>query len=100
MTQAELVADLVRRAAAASERLAELRTDVKDAPLRQAADALEDASASILRANAQDVEAGRARGLQAPLLDPPALNPERISAMAPAIRGGGALPDPVAVITR
>ena len=69
MTQAELVADLVRRAGAASERLAELRTDVKDAALRQAADALEDACASILRANAQDLEAGRARGLDAPLLD-------------------------------
>ena len=52
MTQAELVADLVRRAGTASERLAELRTDVKDAALRQAADALEDASGSILRANA------------------------------------------------
>ena len=33
MTQAELVADLVRRGRAASERLGELRTDVKDAAL-------------------------------------------------------------------
>src|SRR5258708_6546564 len=100
MTQAELVADLVRRAGTASERLAELRTDVKDAALRQAADALEDASASILRANAQDLEAGRSRGLEAPLLDRLTLNPERISAIAAGLREVAALPDPIGEITR
>jgi glutamate-5-semialdehyde dehydrogenase len=100
MTQAELVADLVRRAVAASGRLAELRTDVKDAALRQAADALEDACGSILRANAQDLEVGRARGLEAPLLDRLTLNPERVSAMAAGLREVAALPDPVGEITR
>ena len=100
MTQAELVADLVRRAGAASERLAELRTDVKDAALRHAADALEDHSASILRANARDLEAGRARNLEAPLLDRLALNPERVSAMAAGLREVAALPDPVGEVTR
>src|SRR5262247_723116 len=100
MTQAELVADLVRRAGAASERLADLRTDVKDAALRQAADALEDACASILRANAQDLEAGTARGLDAPMLDRLALNPERVSAMAAGLREVAALPDPVGEVTR
>ena len=100
MTQAELVADLVRRAGAASERLAELRTDVKDAALRQAADALEDACASILRANAQDLEAGRARGLEAPMLDRLTLDPERVSAIATGMREVAALPDPVGEVTR
>src|SRR5262245_65130162 len=100
MTQAELVAELVRRAGAASGRLADLRTDVKDAALRQAADALEDACAAILRANAQDLEAGRARGLEAPLLDRLTLSPERISAMAAGLREVAALPDPVGEVTR
>ena len=93
MTQAELVADIVGRARAASERLAELRTDVKDAALRQAADALEDSCGQILRENALDLGAGRGRGLSAPLLDRLALTPERVAAMA-------ALPDPVGEVTR
>src|SRR5262245_1185584 len=100
MTQAELVADLVRRAGAASERLADLRTDVKDAALRQAADALEDACGSILRANGMDLEAGRARNLDAPLLDRLTLNPERVGAMAAGLREVAALPDPVGEVTR
>ncbi|HXX47662.1 MAG TPA: glutamate-5-semialdehyde dehydrogenase [Myxococcota bacterium] len=100
MTQAELVAEIVGRARAASERLAELRTDVKDAALRQAADALEDACASLLRENARDLEAGRKRGLAAPLLDRLALSPERISAMAAGLREVAALPDPVGEVTR
>jgi len=100
MTQAELVADIVGRARAASERLAELRTDVKDAALRQAADALEDACQAILGENARDLEAGRARGLGAPLLDRLALSPERVSAMASGLREVAALPDPVGEVTR
>jgi glutamate-5-semialdehyde dehydrogenase len=100
MTQAELVADLVRRGRAASGRLAELCTDVKDAALHKAADALEDACAAILRENALDLAAGRAKGLEAPLLERLTLNPERVSAMAAGLREVAALPDPVGEITR
>jgi len=100
MTQAELVADIVGRARAASERLAELRTDVKDAALRQAADALEDSCGQILRENALDLGAGRGRGLSAPLLDRLALTPERVAAMAAGLREVAALPDPVGEVTR
>ena len=100
MTQAELVADIVGRARAASERLAELRTDVKDAALRQAADALEDSCGQILRENALDLGAGRGRGLSAPLLDRLALTPERVAAWAAGLREVAALPDPVGEVTR
>src|SRR5262245_12241780 len=100
MTQAELVADLVRRSRAASERLGELRTDVKDAALHRAADALEDACDSLLRENAKDLEAGRAKGLAAPLLERLLLNRERIAAMATGLREVAALPDPVGEVTR
>ena len=100
MTQAELVADLVRRGRAASERLGELRTDVKDAALRQGADALEDACEAILRENALDLAAGRGKGLAAPVLERLALNRERVAAMATGLREVAALPDPVGEITR
>jgi glutamate-5-semialdehyde dehydrogenase len=100
MTHAELVSDLVRRGRAASERLAELRTDVKDAALHKAADALEDACAAILRENERDLAAGRAKGLDAPLLERLTLSPERVSAMAAGLREVAALPDPVGEITR
>jgi len=100
MTQAELVADLVRRGRAASERLGELRTDVKDAALRQGADALEDACEAVLRENALDLAAGRGKGLAAPVLERLALNRERVAAMATGLREVAALPDPVGEITR
>jgi glutamate-5-semialdehyde dehydrogenase len=99
MTQAELVADLVRRGRAAAERVGELRTDVKDAALRQGADALEDSAEAILRENRKDLEAGRARGLAAPLLDRLMLDRERIAAIATGMREVAALPDPVGQIT-
>ncbi|MFI5314748.1 MAG: glutamate-5-semialdehyde dehydrogenase [Myxococcota bacterium] len=100
MSQAELVSDLVRRARAASERLADLRTDLKDAALRQGADALEDACGVILRENARDLAAGREKGLAAPLLERLALTPERVSAVAAGLREVAALPDPVGEVTR
>ncbi|HTO68526.1 MAG TPA: glutamate-5-semialdehyde dehydrogenase [Myxococcota bacterium] len=100
MTQAELVADIVRRGRAASERLAELRADVKDAALRQAADALEGAAEEIAAENTRDLEAGRAKGLAAPLLDRLRLDAERIGAMAAGLREVAALPDPVGEVTR
>jgi len=100
MTQAELVADIVRRGRAASERLAELRPDVKDAALRQAADALEGAAEEIAAENTRDLEAGRAKGLAAPLLDRLRLDAERIGAMAAGLREVAALPDPVGEVTR
>jgi glutamate-5-semialdehyde dehydrogenase len=100
MTQAELVADLVRRGRAAAERVGELRTDVKDAALHKAADALQDACGAILRENGKDVAAGREGGLAAPLLDRLTLDPERIAAMAAGLREVASLPDPVGEVTR
>ena len=100
MSQAELVQDLTRRAKAASERVAELATDVKDAALRLGADRLEASAGAILRENARDLEAGRAGGLAAPLLDRLTLDPDRIAAIANGLRDVAALPDPVGEVTR
>jgi len=100
MSQTELVAELVRRASAASGRLGELRTDVKDAALLRAADALEEACERILAENRKDLDAGRAKGLAAPMLERLKLDRERVSAMADGLREVAALPDPVGEITR
>ncbi len=100
MSQAELVHDLTRRAKAASERVAELATDVKDAALRLAADRLEASTPALLRENALDLEGGRANGLDAAMLDRLLLDAERIAGIANGLREVAALPDPVGEITR
>jgi glutamate-5-semialdehyde dehydrogenase len=80
--------------------VAELPTDVKDAALRLAADRLEAATERLLAENARDLDAGRANGLSAPMLDRLALTPERIATMAQGVRDVAALPDPVGEVTR
>ncbi|MBM4337653.1 MAG: glutamate-5-semialdehyde dehydrogenase [Deltaproteobacteria bacterium] len=100
MSPTELVTELTRRAKAASERVAELASDPKDAALRLAADRLEASSAAIVRENARDLEAGRARGLDAAMLDRLALDAGRIAAIANGLREVAALPDPVGEVTR
>ncbi len=100
MSHTELVSDLTRRAKAASDRVAELASDVKDAALRLAADRLESAAPALVRENAVDLEAGRAHGLDAPMLDRLKLDAERIAGIANGLREVAALPDPVGEVTR
>jgi glutamate-5-semialdehyde dehydrogenase len=89
------VADVCAAAKAAAGPLAALDTRVKDAALGAIADALIARTPDILEANARDLEAGRANDIGDALLDRLALTPERISAIADAVRGIAALPDPV-----
>jgi glutamate-5-semialdehyde dehydrogenase len=92
---APTVAELCLAARDASRSLAALPTGTKDAALRAIADALEARTAEILEANARDMEAGRANGLDAALLDRLALDEGRVTAMADGVRAIAALPDPV-----
>jgi glutamate-5-semialdehyde dehydrogenase len=92
---ARSVADLCLAARDASRALAALPTGTKDAALHAIADALEARTAEILEANAGDMEAGRANGLDAALLDRLALDEGRVKAMADGVRAIAALPDPV-----
>jgi glutamate-5-semialdehyde dehydrogenase len=94
------VEDIARRARAAGERVSELDGDVRNGALRLAADRLEAAGAELIRENARDLEAGRERGLSAPLLERLTLTPERVHAMAEGLRDVAALPDLVGEITR
>ncbi|MFJ2297450.1 glutamate-5-semialdehyde dehydrogenase [Oerskovia paurometabola] len=94
------VEDTARRAKVASRTLATATRATKDAALHALADALVAATAEIVAANAQDLERGRANGTSAGLLDRLALTPERIVAIADALRELATLPDPVGEVVR
>jgi glutamate-5-semialdehyde dehydrogenase len=92
---ARSVAELCLAAREASRTLAALPTGTKDAALHAIADALEARTPEILAANARDMAAGRASGLDAALLDRLALDEGRVKGMAEGVRAIAALPDPV-----
>ncbi|MEA2187212.1 MAG: glutamate-5-semialdehyde dehydrogenase, partial [Solirubrobacteraceae bacterium] len=81
-TVARSVSDICLQARDAARSLAALPTDTKNAALLAIADALIDRSDEILEANARDMEAGRAAGLDSALLDRLALDPARIAGIA------------------
>lgn len=82
-------------AKAASRQLAVLPTARKNAALLAIADALEARTGEVLAANAQDIAAGRAKGLSDAMLDRLLLNEKRVAALAADTRHVAALPDPV-----
>jgi glutamate-5-semialdehyde dehydrogenase len=94
------VVEACRRARTAAAGLAPLPRTVKDAALLAMADALEQQTAAILAANAEDVDAGRAAGTSEALLDRLALTPARVAAMADGLRHVATLPDPVGEVVR
>ena len=100
MRREDLVNDLVSRARAAADLVAELPSDVKDAALRRAADALEGATQLLLAENARDLETARQNGLAAALIDRLTLTNERVAAIAEGLRQVASLPDPVGEVTR
>ncbi|ULQ48254.1 glutamate-5-semialdehyde dehydrogenase [Flagellatimonas centrodinii] len=83
----------------AARRLASVETGQKNAALFALAQILLESSRDILRANAQDLEAGREAGLDAAMLDRLALDADRVAAMAEGVRQIAMLPDPVGEIT-
>lgn len=96
---AEKIAVEVRAIAGAAKQAARTLRSAsslrKNEALERIAVELEAASASIVAANAIDMEAGRARGMAEGLLDRLLLTEERIAAIAAAVRHVAALPDPV-----
>jgi glutamate-5-semialdehyde dehydrogenase len=81
-------------ARASARKLALTSTDQKNAALDAIADALDANSASILDANQQDIEEGRANGLNAALIDRLSLQ-GRLAGIAQDTRQVAKLPDPV-----
>lgn len=96
----EQVLAVARRAKDASRALAVATRGTKDAALHALADALVAQPDRIVAANADDLARGRADGTSAGLLDRLALTPERIGAIAAALRDLAALPDPVGEVVR
>lgn len=84
----------------AARELALATTAEKNSALEAIAAGLEADIESILLANADDLTRGRAEGMSEHLLDRLMLNPERIAALAAAVREVISLPDPVGTVVR
>ena len=91
--------DLGRRARAASRVVAKADTATKNRALLAMAAAVRRERAGILAANAQDVAAARAAGLEPALVDRLALTDKSVESMAEGLEQVAALPDPVGAIT-
>src|SRR2546423_7488425 len=89
------LAELGRRAKAASRVLATASTATKDAALLAAADLLVDRADDILEGNARDIEAAERGGTSATVIDRLRLDRERIECMAGGLRQVASLADPV-----
>ncbi|MBR8740264.1 glutamate-5-semialdehyde dehydrogenase [Nocardiopsis sp. MG754419] len=86
---------VAERAGAAAVDLATLSRSVKDAALGAIADALVKRADEITAANAEDVARARAEGTSPAMIDRLTLTPQRIEAVADAVREIVELPDPV-----
>lgn len=87
--------DMGRRARLASAALAKAGTTARTNAILAMAEALSAAEPAILAANQVDLEGGRAKGLADAMMDRLALSPERVQAIANALRAVADLPDPV-----
>ena len=86
---------LGKQAKAASAVLAQATRAQKDSALLSIADALENSTAAILAANAEDLQNGKNNGMSDALLDRLRLTEARIAGMAQGVREVAAAADPV-----
>ncbi|KAB7764925.1 glutamate-5-semialdehyde dehydrogenase, partial [Xanthomonas maliensis] len=84
----------------AAQVLSQLPAQAKRDLLEAMAAALEADAASILAANARDLDAARAKGTGTAMLDRLALDDKRLAGIAAAVREVAQLPDPVGQVTR
>ena len=96
---ARYMTEVGQRARAASRIVGRAETRLKDAALLAIAAALEAAEDRLLAENRQDMDAGRAAGLEPALLDRLELTPKGVRAMARGLREIAAQPDPVGEIS-
>jgi glutamate-5-semialdehyde dehydrogenase len=90
---------LGRQARAASRLMAAADTRAKNKALLATAAAIEAQREELANANAKDLANGRAKGLDAAMLDRLELTPKRIDAMIEGLRQVAALADPIGEIT-
>jgi glutamate-5-semialdehyde dehydrogenase len=94
------VLDVARRGREAAVTLRALPRSTKDAALVAIADALDSATDRIVTANAGDVARAVANGTDPAIVDRLTLTPDRLRAIADAVRDVAALPDPVGEVVR
>ncbi len=94
------VLDVARRGREAAVTLRALPRSRKDAALLAIADALDSATDRVVAANAGDVARAREGGTDPAIVDRLTLTPDRLSAIADAVRDVAALPDPVGEVVR
>ena len=95
----DLMADLGRRARAASRDMARAGTADKDRALLALSDILQAQAASLRQANSADVEAARQAGLDPAFVDRLTLSDKVLAQMAESCRQVAALPDPIGEMT-
>jgi len=93
-----MIQEICIKAKAASVETAKLTAEAKNTALCRMANALEANAEKILAANQADVQAAKAKGLKASLLDRLALDQKKIQTMAKGLREVSALPDPIGTI--
>ena len=89
------VRELAERARHAAVGLANTSTDQRNRALLAMAHALVSRQDEILQANARDMDAARAKGTAASLLDRLELTPMRLKAISEALKSLSVLPDPI-----
>jgi len=94
-----LMRELGRGAAASRTALAQSSGETRNRALHAAAQAIRERQASILAANARDMDAARARNLSGAMLDRLQLNEKRVEAMAAGIELIAQLPDPIGAVS-
>ncbi len=99
MNVQEYMRDLGRNARQASRQLAAATSGDKNAALLATATILDASRPALVAANAKDLESGKAKGLDAHLLDRLALTDSVIDGMIEGLRQVAALPDPCGEIT-
>ncbi|NMG49870.1 glutamate-5-semialdehyde dehydrogenase [Azoarcus communis] len=90
---------LGKQARAASRQLAAASTEAKNTALLAMASEIRQRAASLLEANARDLNAAREAGLDAAMIDRLTLTAKGVEAIATGLEQVAALPDPVGEIT-
>ena len=93
-----LIDDMAARARIASHRLSSMPTAQKAAGLKAAAAQLRASASAIMAANAIDLDAAKASGMAAAMVDRLTVDAARIEGIASAVDTIAALPDPVGAI--
>jgi glutamate-5-semialdehyde dehydrogenase len=93
-----MIKEICVKAKTAATEMAQLSADTKNSALCKMADALEAKVQEILAANKLDVEAAKAKGLKASMLDRLALDQKKIQTMAKELREVASLADPIGTV--